>query len=53
MHGGTSDLPNLALLCLRHHWMVHEGNWQIVKTDDGKVMPVAPMIRFGLPRGPD
>jgi hypothetical protein len=33
--------------------MVHEGNWQIVKTDDGKVMPVAPMINFGLPRGPD
>jgi hypothetical protein len=34
--------------------MVHEGNWQIIKTDDGKVMPVAPMLTFGPPtRGPD
>jgi hypothetical protein len=33
--------------------MVHEGNWQLVKTDDGKIMPVAPLIRFAFPRGPD
>jgi hypothetical protein len=25
--GGTTDLDNLILLCHRHHWMVHEGNW--------------------------
>ncbi|MDQ2943230.1 MAG: HNH endonuclease, partial [Candidatus Dormibacteraeota bacterium] len=30
IHGGTSDLENLALLCYRHHWNVHEGNWQLV-----------------------
>ena len=23
--GGPTDLPNLVLLCYRHHWMVHEG----------------------------
>jgi hypothetical protein len=33
--------------------MVHEGNWQLVKTDEGQMMPVAPLIRFGPPtRGP-
>jgi hypothetical protein len=54
MHGGTSDLPNLALLCRRHHWMVHEGNWQIIKTEDGRMMPIAPLLRFrSQPRGPD
>jgi hypothetical protein len=33
IHGGTTDLNNLVLLCHRHHWMVHEGNWQIVRGD--------------------
>jgi len=42
IHGGTSDLDNLVLLCHRHHRMVHEDNWQIAKTDDGRVMAVAP-----------
>jgi len=31
--GGHTDLGNLVLLCSRHHWMVHEGGWQIVRTD--------------------
>jgi hypothetical protein len=31
---------------------VHEGDWQLVKTDDG-IIPVAPTVTFGLPRGPD
>jgi hypothetical protein len=53
IHGGTSDLENLALLCQRHHWKVHEGNWQLVKTDDGRIVPVAPTVTFGYPRGPD
>jgi hypothetical protein len=54
IHGGSTDLDNLVLLCHRHHRMVHEGNWQLVKTDDGQMMPVAPLIRFGPPtRGPD
>jgi hypothetical protein len=53
IHGGPTDLDNLALLCYRHHRMVHEGNWQIAKTGDGQIMTIAPMVRFGLPRGPD
>ena len=37
IRGGSTDLPNLVLLCYRHHWMVHEGDWQIVRGDDGCV----------------
>src|SRR6202171_382628 len=53
IHGGSTNLDNLVLLCHRHHRMVHEGHWQIAKTADGRIMPIAPMIRFGLSRGPD
>lgn len=44
IRGGASDLPNLVLLCHRHHWMVHEGNWQLVKTDDGKMLAIPPQL---------
>ena len=47
IHGGPTDLPNLALLCLRHHWMVHEGGWQIARSSDGTVAVVPPVIEFG------
>jgi hypothetical protein len=54
IHGGSTDLENLILLCHRHHWMVHEGNWQIVRGDDGRVLTIPPMVSFGsLARGPD
>jgi Domain of unknown function (DUF222) len=54
IRGGSGDLPNLALLCYRHHWMVHEGNWQLVRTDEGRLLPVPPTLTFGpSPRGPD
>ncbi len=26
-HGGATDLPNLALLCVTHHMALHEGGW--------------------------
>jgi len=42
-HGGTTDLPNLALLCHRHHWMVHEGGWQLVRTDDQRLLTIPPL----------
>jgi hypothetical protein len=42
--GGPSDLANLVLLCYRHHWMVHEGKWQLVKTDDGKFLAIPPQL---------
>ncbi len=54
IQGGTSDLPNLALLCYRHHWNVHEGGWQLVRTETGKFMTIPPTVTFGPPaRGPD
>ena len=46
MHGGGDELENLVLLCTRHHRMVHEGGWQLVKADDGKVITVAPSSPF-------
>ncbi len=54
IHGGTNEPPNLTLLCYRHHWMVHEGNWQIVRADDGRMLTIPPMVTFGaVARGPD
>ena len=52
-NGGTSDLGNVVLLCHRHHWMVHEGGWQLVRREDKQLMTIAPMVRFGAARGPD
>src|SRR5437660_2102697 len=40
MHGGGDELENLVLLCTRHHRMVHEGGWQVVMADDGKVITI-------------
>jgi hypothetical protein len=54
IHGGDNQPPNLTLLCFRHHWMVHEGNWQIVRGDDGRMLTIPPTVTFGpSPRGPD
>src|SRR6267378_2135441 len=54
VHGGSTDLDNLILLCHRHHWMVHEGGWQLVRSDDGRMLAIPPATEFQrLPRGPD
>jgi hypothetical protein len=55
IRGGPGDLPNLVLLCHRHHWMVHEGQWQLVKTDDGSMLAIPPQLDiYGrLARAPD
>jgi hypothetical protein len=54
LHGGSNAPPNLTLLCYRHHWMVHEGSWQIVRGDDGRMLTIPPTVRFGpSSRGPD
>ena len=50
--GGETNLDNLVLMCKRHHRMVHEGEWQLVKRN-GKVIPVAPAVNFGYARAPD
>lgn len=53
-HGGTTDLDNLVLLCHRHHRMVHEGKWQLVRLDDGRLLTVPPTVTFGpRTRAPD
>ena len=51
--GGGGEIENQLLLCGRHHRLAHEGGWQIVRTDEGEVMTVAPLVSFGGPRGPD
>ncbi|MDJ0953668.1 MAG: DUF222 domain-containing protein [Acidimicrobiia bacterium] len=33
--GGPTDLGNLALLCRRHHVLVHEGGWTLTKEPTG------------------
>jgi hypothetical protein len=54
IHGGTNELENLALLCFRHHWMVHEGSWQLVRGEEGRMLAIPPTINFGSPAlGPD
>ena len=54
INGGPTDLSNLVLLCYRHHWMVHEGEWQIVRADDGRMLTIPPITPFQrLARGPD
>ena len=54
IHNGPGNLPNLALLCYRHHWMVHEGGWQILRTDDGRMLTIPPLTGFEpRPHGPD
>ena len=54
IHGGSTDLDNLILWCHRHHWMVHEGDWQMVRGDDGRMITIPPTVTFGAAsRGPD
>ena len=44
--GGPTDLPNLLLLCYRHHWMVHEGGWQVVRLDGDRIRAVPPTLDY-------
>ncbi len=54
IHNGPGDMPNLTLLCYRHHWMVHEGGWQIVLASDGRILTIPPATGFERrPRSPD
>ena len=52
--GGTTDVANLVLLCYRHHWMIHEGGWQLAREESGRMLAVAPTPIFRTwTRAPD
>ena|SRR5712692_6743087 len=54
IRGGHTDLDNMILCCHRHHRMVHEGGWQLVRGEDGRILAIPPTVTFGPPaRGPD
>jgi hypothetical protein len=40
--GGPTMMSNLILLCRRHHRLVHEGRWSLVRAGDGLLQVVAP-----------
>jgi len=43
IRGGPSTLPNLVLLCRRHHRMVHEGGWGLRPGEHGRWRLVPPV----------
>jgi HNH endonuclease len=42
LHGGPTDLANLALLCRGHHRAVHEGGWRLGRDPDGRLVATPP-----------
>jgi Domain of unknown function (DUF222)/HNH endonuclease len=42
LHGGPTDLPNLALVCRAHHRAVHEGGWRLGRGPDGRLTATPP-----------
>ncbi|MGH7686432.1 MAG: DUF222 domain-containing protein, partial [Candidatus Dormibacteria bacterium] len=51
-HQGGTNTDSMVLLCYRHHWLVHEGSWQIARTEEGviTVPPLGGLASFGTPR---
>jgi hypothetical protein len=45
LHGGPTDLDNLALLCRAHHRTVHEGGWRLHRGPDGQFAASPPHRR--------
>jgi hypothetical protein len=45
LHGGPTDLSNLALLCRAHHRAVHEGGWQLTRGPNGQFTASPPHPR--------
>src|SRR5829696_3311859 len=50
LHGGPTDLANLALLCRAHHRAVHEGGWHLVRQPDGRLTATPPHRRHPAAR---
>jgi HNH endonuclease len=42
VHGGPTDLGNLALVCRAHHWAVHEGGWRLERDPEGRLTAIPP-----------
>jgi len=42
LHGGPTDLANLALVCRAHHRAVHEGGWRLTRGPDGRLTATPP-----------
>jgi hypothetical protein len=42
LHGGPTDLANLALVCRAHHRAVHEGGWRLHRDPDGRLTATPP-----------
>ena len=53
VQGGATDLSNLILLCHRPHWMVHEGGWKLVRSDDHRLLAIPPVYDYYAARAPD
>jgi hypothetical protein len=45
LHGGPTDLDNLALVCRAHHRAVHEGGWRLTRQPDGRMTATPPHRR--------
>jgi hypothetical protein len=45
LHGGPTDLANLALVCRAHHRAVHEGGWRLARDPDGQLAATPPHRR--------
>ena len=41
--GGFTDMSNLVSLCRRHHWMVHEGGYFLVRNEDHEIATFKPL----------
>ena len=48
-HGGPTTMNNLLPLCFYHHRLVHEGGWQVVRTEEG-IRFIAPDRIFAMRR---
>jgi hypothetical protein len=53
IQGGATELPNLLLLCHRHHWMVHEGGWKLARSDEDRLLAIPPTYDCYSARAPD
>ncbi len=44
-HGGTTDLPNLALLCEHHHRLMHSKRWSVSGNANDELTFIGPTGR--------